>query len=230
MILPKRERRGEPELDMSLLQGERVTRYEFERRYNLMRDGKKAELIDGRVLLRPDLPFGTQRFNLIGWLGQYSALTPVSAGAAHSSIRADWGTELHPDACLFVSPEDTGCVQIDCEGFIDGTPELICDTVSHEDWAAKLDEYCRIDVKEYVVWRVLDDAIDWFVLEGARYKRLPCDAGIYRSRVFPGLWLDVEALIDGNLLRVFEVVQEGIASEEHRQFVARLQSTLRRSD
>ena len=39
--------------------------------------------------------------------------------------------------------------------------------------------------------RVLDHAVDWFVLRETEYQRLAPDAaGIYRSEVFPGLWLD----------------------------------------
>jgi hypothetical protein len=58
---------------------------------------------------------------------------------------------------------------------------------------------------------------------GYRFARLPCDDGIYRSCVFPGLWLDVQALIDGRLARGFEVVQQGVATAEHQDFVKALQ-------
>lgn len=78
-------------------------------------------------------------------------------------------------------------------------------------------------MQEYVVWRVLDRAIDWFALDGDKYKPLACDAGICRSQVFPGLWLDVQALLDGNLLKVFDAVQQGAATQENRDFVAALQ-------
>jgi hypothetical protein len=43
-----------------------------------------------------------------------------------------------------------------------------------------------------------------------------------RSEVFPGLWLDPEALVRGDLARVLAVLQQGIASSEHTAFVARL--------
>jgi hypothetical protein len=78
-------------------------------------------------------------------------------------------------------------------------------------------------VQEYLVWRVNDAAMDWFELDEGRYVALSADAeGIVRSRVFPGLWLAVEALLDGDLAEVLRVVQAGLASAEHAAFVARL--------
>jgi hypothetical protein len=77
-----------------------------------------------------------------------------------------------------------------------------------------------------VVWRVGDDAIDWFVLRGDRYEPLLGGPDrIYRSEVFPGLWLDSDALIAGDLARVMAVVQQGAGSPEHAAFVRRLAGT-----
>ena len=45
-----------------------------------------------------------------------------------------------------------------------------------------------------------------------------------RSQTFPGLWLDKEALILGNMPRVMSVLQEGLASAEHQSSILRLQS------
>ena len=46
--------------------------------------------------------------------------------------------------------------------------------------------------------------------------------GFYRSTVFPGLWLDPVALVQGNTRRLRAVVDLGLASPEHADFVARL--------
>jgi hypothetical protein len=48
--------------------------------------------------------------------------------------------------------------------------------------------------------------------------------GLYQSKVFPGLWLDPQALVQGDMARVLQVVQDGLASAEHRQFVTKLQA------
>src|SRR5438445_467649 len=82
--------------------------------------------------------------------------------------------------------------------------------------------YRRNGVREYIVWRVLDKAIDWFGLRDGRYESLlPGADGIIRSEVFPGLWLDPAALVAGELARVLAVVQQGLASAEHASFAAR---------
>jgi hypothetical protein len=65
--------------------------------------------------------------------------------------------------------------------------------------------------------------MDWFVLREGRYEKLPVGTdGILRSTVFPGLWLDPTALLKGDLAMVLAVLQRGIQSPEHAEFVARL--------
>ena len=89
---------------------------------------------------------------------------------------------------------------------------------------AKLRAYRRNGVREYILWRVEDREIDWFVLRGSEYEQLPAGPdGIVRSEVFLGLWLDPEALVRGDLAQVLAVLQQGIASPEHAAFVQRLQ-------
>ena len=78
-------------------------------------------------------------------------------------------------------------------------------------------------MKEYLVWRVLDRAVDWFVLRAGEYQRLEPDGqGIVRSTVFPGLWLDVEALVRFDLAQVLRVLEQGLATPEHAAFVIKL--------
>jgi len=84
----------------------------------------------------------------------------------------------------------------------------------------KLNAYRRNGVREYVVWRVWDAAIDWYVLRAGRFEALPLADGVYRSETFPGLWLAPEAVLRGDLARVLAVLQEGLASPAHAAFVA----------
>ena len=91
------------------------------------------------------------------------------------------------------------------------------------DLHAKLHVYRRNGVREYIVWRVLEQTIDWFVLRAGQYERLPVEAnGLSRSEVFPGLWLDPAALVRGDLATVLAIVQQGLGSPEHATFVAHL--------
>jgi hypothetical protein len=100
--------------------------------------------------------------------------------------------------------------------------EVASSSVSY-DLHTKLHVYRRNRVREYVVWRVLDEAVDWFMLHEGQYERLqPGADGLFRSEIFAGLWLDAAALVRGDLATVLTAVQQGLASAEHAAFVARL--------
>ena len=214
----------------ALEQGDHLTREEFHRRYEAMPHLRKAELIEGVVHMPSPVNFkkhGKPHFDGIGWLWNYVALTPGTLGGDNSTLKLDLKNEPQPDAFLIVAPECGGQVQFDADGYIIGAPELINEISASSasyDLHSKLEAYRRNRVKEYVVWRVLDRAIDWFILEGDQFARLPCDAGIFRSCAFPGLWLDAPALIDGNLPKVLHIVQQGIATEEHQRFLVSLRA------
>ena len=40
-----------------------------------------------------------------------------------------------------------------------------------------------------------------------------------KSKVFPGLWLAVDSLLNDDLAKVLKTVQQGIATTEHQDFV-----------
>lgn len=209
-----------------LQNGDRLTRDEFERRYQAMPHLKKVELIEGIVYMASpvnDEDHGHPHFNVIGWLAYYAAFTPGVRGGDNSSLRLDLDNEPQPDAFLRLLPTHGGQCQIDADGYVSGAPELIAEVAASSvsyDLGAKLNAYRRNGVREYVVWRVLDAEIDWFILRGGAYERLAVDAdGIYRSQVLPGLWLDTAALLRDDLAAVLRVVQQGMASPEYLAFV-----------
>jgi Uma2 family endonuclease len=213
----------------ALENGDRLTRAEFERRYESMPLLKKAELIEGVVYVPSPVrhrQHGSPHAHLIGWLFQYAANTPGVEVGDNSSVRLDQDNEPQPDALLFIEPACGGQVRIGDDGIIEGAPELVAEVASSSvsyDLHVKLHVYRRNGVREYVVWRVLEQAVDWFVLRDGQYERMPLDAqGLVHSEVFPGLWLDPEALLRGDLATVLAVVQQGLTSPEHHAFVARL--------
>jgi len=216
--------------------GDRLTREEFERRYNAMPHLKKAELIDGVVYVPSPASYrnhGNPHFNLIGWLAPYAAATPGVEGGDNGSLLLDLDNEPQPDAYLIVLPSYAGQVQLDEKGFILGAPELVAEVAAtsvNYDLHDKLNAYRRNGVQECVVWRVFDGVVDWLVLRENRYEPLELDpSGIYKSRVLPGLWLDPAALIAGDLLSVDRIVQQGVSSAEHAHFVSRLQANAARA-
>jgi Uma2 family endonuclease len=215
-----------------LRNGDHLTPEEFERRFDAMPGLKMAELINGVVYMAPPVGFedhGRPHFYVMAWLTPYFTATPGVEGADNSTLRLPLANRPQPDACLLILPTHGGQVRIE-KGYIVGGPELIVEVAAASafyDLHDKLDLYRRNGVSEYVVWRVLDRAIDWFALTEGGYDPLTASPdGIFRSRIFPGLWLDAAALIGGDKTRVAEVAALGIASPEHAAFVVKLKAAV----
>jgi Uma2 family endonuclease len=213
-----------------LCAGDRLTRAEFERRYAAMPHVKKAELIEGVVYMPSPVTHrkhGKPHFNVNIWLGNYSVATPGVEGSENATLRLDLDNEPQPDTFLRIEP-DLGGQSWDDGDYVGGAPELIVEIAASSasyDLHDKLRAYQRNGVREYVVWRVSDRAIDWFVLREDHFERLPLNSGgLYQSEVFPGLWLDPAALVRGGMACVMEVLQQGLASPEHAEFTARLRA------
>lgn len=165
---------------------------------------------------------------MITWLGYYKAATPGVRMGSSPSVRLDMENEPQPDGVLLIEPSCGGQARFSPDHYIEGSPELVVEvsasTVSI-DLNTKLRVYRRNGVREYLVWRVNDAAIDWFVLHQGQYERLPVQAdGIIRSGQFPGLWLDARAMIAGDLKTVLKASDRGLATKEHAAFCDDLQS------
>lgn len=211
--------------------GQRLTRAEFERRYDAMPNLKKAELIEGVVHLPSPVRYrqhGSPHSTLVGWLFLYRARTPGTRLADNASVRLDLVNMPQPDATLFIDPEFGGQASIDPDDYLSGGPDLVAEvsasSIAH-DSGEKRRAYERNHVREYIVWRVLDRQVDWYILRGESYeKQTPAGDGILRSTVFPGLWLDPSALIRDDCDAVLEVLARGLETPEHAAFVAQLEA------
>ncbi len=227
---PKRTSVEPPDDIPPLEPGDRLTREEFERRYEAMPGLKKAELIEGVVYMPSPTRLnrhGRPHAQIVGWLVAYEAGTPGVFVADNATNKLDPPNEPQPDALLLIDPARGGQSHISSDDYVEDAPELIAEiaaSTASYDLGTKLEVYRRNGVREYLVWRVRDRAIDWFVLRGGQYEQLaPGPDGIVRSEVFPGLWLDPQALVRGDLARVLAIVAQGVASPEHAAFVARLE-------
>jgi Uma2 family endonuclease len=209
--------------------GDRLTRDEFERRYEAMPRGIKAELLEGLVHMPSPTRFrrhGRPHSHLITWLGYYESGTPGVETGDNSTARLDIDNEPQPDAVLLIDPASGGQAHISTDDYIEEAPEFVAEVAASSvsiDLHTKFRIYQRSGVREYLVWRVLDQAVDWFVLRAGQYEQLvPDTRGVLRSEVFPGLWLDTAALLRGDIAAVLATVQHGLASPEHGAFVLRL--------
>ena len=209
--------------------GDHLTRTEFERRYAAMPASVKAELIEGVVHIPSPVRItkhGKQHGWIMAWLGTYEAETPSTESADNSTIRLDLENEPQPDGLLRIVEERGGQSRIDEDGYVVAAPELVVEVASSSasyDVHEKKRVYRRNGVREYLVWLVDDKRIEWWELVEGEFLSLPADErGVVRSRIFPGLWLDTSALLDGDLAQVLKTVRSGTKSVEHAEFVGRL--------
>ncbi|MGE3173804.1 MAG: Uma2 family endonuclease [Planctomycetota bacterium] len=207
----------------SLQPGDRLVRDEFERRYRATPGVKKAELLEGVVYMpspaRHD--HGAPHTALAGWLAVYRAGTPGVDYGTDLTVRLDHDNEPQPD--LLLRRRDGGTSNVDADGYVAGPPELAIEvalsSVSY-DLHQKKHVYRRAGVAEYLVVRVQDAVVDWFALRQGEYERLPVGGdGILRSAVFPGLWLDVDALLRCDDAQLHAVAAQGLATADHARFV-----------
>jgi hypothetical protein len=162
---------------------------------------------------------------MVGWLAYYRARTPGTQALDNATTVMDELGVPQPDAQLRILPECGG--QTRNEGkFVAGAPELVAEIAKSTkaiDLGAKRADYQRAGVLEYLVVTLEPDDVYWHVRRGRKLVRVrPGRDGLYRSKVFPGLWLDPAALLRRDLAGVLAALDRGLATPEHADFVARL--------
>src|SRR5262245_10348691 len=164
-------RRTQPPL---LRNGDKMSADEFLRRYEAMPNLHKAELIEGVVHMPSPVTseyHGDPHFSLNTWMGLYAFSTSGVKGSDNATIRLVNGDNVpQPDACLRILG---GQCRTDDDGYLIGGPDLAAEIAASSvsyDLHDKLQAYQRNGVREYIVWRVEDFAIDWFVLRSGVFK------------------------------------------------------------
>jgi len=217
----------EPEVP-PLRMGDFLSRDEFLRRWEAMPGLKFAELLGGVVYMPSPLSgiHGETDNNVAGWLAVYKAFTPGCSAANHATWLMVEGAP-QPDTSLWVKPEYGGTAGLEGR-LLKGVPGFlaeVCLTSAAYDLHPKLDLYEEGGVQEYLAVLLHERAVRWHRLTPSGYEVIPQPAdGVYRSGVFPGLWLDAPALLSDDLARVLTVLQQGLASTEHQTFVQQLAS------
>ncbi|MCW6037815.1 Uma2 family endonuclease [Spirulina subsalsa FACHB-351] len=200
-----------------LQNGDRLSRPEFERRYQGDPSVQKAELIEGIVYLASPLRFqqhAEPHSRLHGWLWTYQVATPGLLLGIEPTVRLDLENEVQPDIVLIREEAAGGQTRITPDGYLEGPPELVVEIAASSaaiDLDLKQQVYQRNGVLEYIVWQSYEQRLDWWgLIEGDYQPLLPDEQGIIRSRVFPGLWLAVEAFLMSDMGEVLRVLQTGI--------------------
>ena len=213
----------------TLESGDRLTRTEFERRYGLLPEVKKAELVEGVVYMASPVrarQHGQPHGFIMGWLMVYAAATPTVMVFDNTTVRLDLDNEVQPDTLLRLDESVGGQSRIGEDDYIEGAPELIVEiaaSTASYDLHDKLQAYRRNGVREYLVWVVLEGEFRWYVLDEGEYRQQEADAaGCLSSPFFPGLVLEVKALLAGEMGPVLTRLQEGMGSPEYERFVEAL--------
>jgi Uma2 family endonuclease len=208
--------------------GDRLTRPEFERRYNATTHPQKAELVEGVVYMAAALRFrshGQPHSHITGWLWTYQVATPGLALGIEPTVRLDLDNEPQPDAVLLIEEQCGGRSRLSDDDYVEGPPELVAEIAASSasiDLGDKKRAYRRNGIQEYIVWQVFEQKLDWFSLQDGEYVSLPVEDGVVKSRVFPGLWLAIDSMVAGDMAQVLAVLQQGLAAPEQAAFVQQL--------
>lgn len=201
-----------PELES----GDRLTREEFHQRYCRRPDLRKAELVNGVVYVPSPARWGKhgKHQSIVQlWLGTYAIDRPDVGVGDNDTVYLSANDEVQPDAILFRLTGPNKGARVTDDGYIEGAPELVVEVAASSasyDLHDKKDAYRRAGVLEYVAWRVLDEAIDWFRLQNGEYVHIQPDAdGMIESTTFPGLRLNVTAMLAGDRAGVLAALGVG---------------------
>jgi hypothetical protein len=189
----------------ALREGDRFTSKEFLRRWEAMPELKHAELIEQDA-------------------------TPGCEGGSEGTWIMGPDNVPQPDAFLRILPQFGG-QSAETGGYGSGAPELIVEvsgSTLSRDLGTKLDLYRRSGVREYLTILRQPRQIIWRGLSRGRYREMtPGSDGLLRSRVFPGLWLDPDAVWNAKK-SLRKAVEQGIQSAEHAAFVRSLAAARKR--
>lgn len=209
-----------------LVNGMKLSRQEFLRLWDMHPDISRAELIAGIVYMPSPLSLehGYSEDDVGGWLFTYRVNTPgTDSGCNATTLLLEDSPQ--PDRHLRILPECGGRSWVEGK-YLAGPAELmteVCVSSAIYDLHQKYDLYEAAGVQEYLAILMYEQEIRWHRLEDGRYQILQPEAdGIHRSRVFPGLWLDGQALLKRDMPKVLAVLQTGLASAEHQAFVQQL--------
>jgi hypothetical protein len=211
-----------------LVAGQRLDQPTFHERYEAMPPETQAELVGGVVYMPSPMRRdhgGTSRI-ISGWLSYYQLHTPGVDGADGSTAKLDRKGEPQPDSDLRIPVELGGQSNVDANGYLVGAPELVVEISRSSrdyDLGVKKLDYERAGVREYVVVELDPNRVHWFIRRGEQFEKLPPGAdGVFRSEVFPGLWLDPQALFSEDRRRLIAVLDEGLATSDHANFATQL--------
>lgn len=196
----------------------RLAPYTFEDFCALIRNGQKADLIDGVIYMAS--PDNTDANSLFMWLGGLIHLFLEEKGLGKvygSRVAFRLGETNGPEPDIaFVRSDRLHLVK---RGFVQGGPDLAIEIVSPEseerDYVKKRKQFEEAGVPEY--W-IVDEPKQKVTLlrlgkEGT-YREVRPKKGIFTSKALSGFWLRVEWLWQEPLPKTLTVLREILGPQE----------------
>lgn len=213
-----------------LQNGDRLSQPEFHRLYAACPEGMTFELVAGTVYMASPLGYEHARFHvaLTAALLLYENETPGIELLDNPTIILGPESEPQPDIMLRILPECGGRTHLSA-GYVAGAPEFVAEIASSSraiDLHQKRQDYQRAGIQEYLVISLREPQLSWFHFPSRRQIR-PDGEGVYRSHVFPGLWIHGRSLLALKRRPLLQMMRSGLRSPGHERFVRRLASRRR---
>ncbi len=211
---------------IALHNGDEMKQKEFHLAYSRMPENHRFELIGGMVFEPSPVSYthGTNHSVLNSLLSLYAAKTPGVEIADNATVVLGEDDEVQPDILLRVIEKCGGLSKISESDFVVGAPELVAELAYSSkaiDLNLKKRRYVLAGVPEYIVFCLRPLQLYWYNLKTGEQIRKDGD-GILRSQIYPGLWIHVDAVLQGEQKKALLSLREGIASTEHKVFVRKL--------
>lgn len=214
--------------------GDNMTQKTFHSLYEQMPDDFKAELLGGTVFVCEPAGFehGAHDLRLGTLFDTYAGNTTGVSAAANVTIILGPKDEVQPDVCMFVLPYFGGKSVEFLKGkenargekktYLKGAPQLVAEVAHNSvsiDLHLKRKRYRRAGVLEYIVLCLEPFKVHWLDLQND--EPLPKDPdGIFRSKVFPGFWLNNDGLLNRDFKAVMSTLTDGLNSDGYSKFAA----------
>src|SRR5262249_11529211 len=151
---------------------------------------------------------------LLGTLLQlYASETPGVEALDNVTTILGEDSEPQPDLALRILSRYGGRSEETKEDYVQGPPEFIAE-VSYSSRSIHLhqkrQDYQEAGVREFLVLSIEESAFHWFRFKPSG-RLVPDEHGIFRSRVFPGLWIDSKAVLAQDSRQAIRVLRKGLA-------------------
>lgn len=211
---------------LELHTGDRMTQKEFHAAYERTPEGFKAELIGGIVYVASPLKLrhGNPHLHFGSIFAVYEGATPRVEASDNTTVILGELAEPQPDLFLRILPEHGGQSKTTSDDYVEGAPELVAEVAVSSrsiDLHLKRKDYADYGVLEYMVLCVRERQFRWFDLRANQELSLDSD-NICRAKTFPGLWIDSDALFARDYARAMTILQQGITTPQHAEFITRL--------